>query len=156
MAERFGVRTGKSGVLKWSAVAVIVLIAVAGAFYIDTHSREVGHQIALATSRQPEPFTELYFADASALPASAKTGQTIPVHFVIKNLEQKPTDYKYAVSFTDAAGTTELRVAEVRVEPDEAKTINYDVVVPQGEGRGKIGVQLTDKNQSVHFWIERT
>lgn len=146
----------KSGVLKWSAVAVISFVVILGAFYVDTHGPEVRNQVSLATSRQPEAFTELYFANPSAVPTAAKPGQTVPVTFVVKNLEHKAITYRYVVSFTDAAGMTELASAEVRLDHNQSQTFIHNVVVPQGEGRGKMGVQLVNKNQLIHYWLERT
>jgi hypothetical protein len=156
VTERFGVRTGKSRVLKWSAAGVIVLCAIMGAFYVDTHGQEIRHQLTLATTRQPEQFTELYLLDTNTLPATVTPGQTVPLHFAIKNLEQKPMDYQYVITFTDAAGYTELHTANVHLANSQSQMITQNVVVPKGEGRGKLVVQLTHKNQSVHYWLERS
>jgi hypothetical protein len=53
--------------LGWVAVAAIC-IAAPGLGIAFPH--QIAHQIALAVTRQPTPFTELYFSDPNGLPGS--------------------------------------------------------------------------------------
>lgn len=156
MTGRLGVQKGKPLVLKWSAAVVVALLAIVGAFYADTHGREISQAATLATTRQPEPFTELYFDNIESLPQKATPGQSVSVSFVIRNLENQQFQYQYAITFTDSQGAVRLYEGDVQIQSSQSQTITHNVVVPDGQGRGKVGVQLTNKGQSVHYWLERT
>jgi hypothetical protein len=152
------VRIGKpTTVLKWFAVAVVVISATVGAFYLIVNNQSVKNELARATTRQPEHYTELYFAEPSKIPSHVQTGQTVPVSFVVHNIEARDMTYRYTVTYTDAAGAvTTFADNTIIISNGQLQTITHNVVVPAGTGRGQVAVQLINKGQTVHFWLERT
>jgi hypothetical protein len=110
-----------------------------------------------ATRHQPEAFTELYFADPAKLPAAIQAGQEVPLNFVLHNSEGKPMIYKYRITFAGPDGDEQTLAEDwVGVEAGHTRTINQDVLIPRGEGRGDVSVKLINKGQAIHFWVERS
>jgi len=145
----------KKSIKTWLVIAIAAIAVGAGALYVATHAGDISRQLTLATSRQPEPFTELYFAEPQDIPQKAVVGQKLNISFVIKNHEAKDMAYTYRLYFTDAQNTTFFGDYQVDVPADRSQTITQEVTVPAGQGRGSLGVQLINKGQSVHFWLER-
>jgi hypothetical protein len=144
-------------VLKWFAAGMIVIGTIAGAYYFATHQSQVGHQVELATTHQPEPLTELYFADPETLPATIPTTpMSLAVAFVIHNLEAKTLTYTYRVSFSDALGQVITSAdSTVTLQNGQSQTITQIVALPAGQGKREINVQLIGKSQNIHYWLER-
>jgi hypothetical protein len=144
-------------ILKWVAVTMIGIAIIGGAYYFTTHRSDVARQITLATTHQPEPITELYFADPEVLPASIPTAPSqLPVEFVIRNQESKTLDYTYRISFSDASGAAVTTAdGKVSLKDGQSQSITQIIAVPSGQGRGAISVQLLNKSQQIHYWLER-
>lgn len=145
-----------TNILKWFAASVIGIAIIWGIYYVTTHASQVRHELTLATTRQPEPLTELYFADAEALPGSLTTGeQDLPVSFVIHNLEAKTVDYTYRVTFSDGTQTVAAPDGSFTLQDGQSQSITQNIKVPAGTARGEVSVQILNKSQKLHFWLER-
>lgn len=157
MSEGIGMRKSKPTILRWFAVVVVAICAITGAFYIDTQGGHIDRQIALASSRQPERLSELFFADPHTIPPSLKAGATMPISFTIHNLESQDMDYHYVVTLTDEKGVITPAVNEsIRMQHNASRTITHHVTLPTTTGKSKVSVKLINKSQSIHFWLERT
>jgi len=132
-------------------VPLACLLALAVTVLAISHT----HAFVLATTHQPERFSELYFVNPGALPSSAAPGQQLPVVFTVHNLEGRAFTYTYSIDFTDADGTTSLVRQQIAIADGQTKTITQKVVVPAGSGRGEVGVALINKDMAIHFWLER-
>ncbi|HSW81073.1 MAG TPA: hypothetical protein VLG40_01635 [Candidatus Saccharimonas sp.] len=142
-------RLTKPQLLAW-AVAILV---VGGAIVISITQRQ---QATLATTRQPERLTELFFADPTHIPSKVVEDQQLTVSFVIHNLEAQNKTYPYKITFTDTHGAvTPLIDGSVTLANTAARTVTKQITVPSGDGRGEISVELPTKQQSIHFWVER-
>jgi len=135
---------------KW-ALGLGVFLVLAISFMAISHTRAY----KLATTHQPERFTELYFTRPDALPASAAPGSRLPVAFTLHNQEAADTSYTYRITFTDPSGTVTLGTHSLRLKSGQQQAITQNVLVPAGDTRGEITVDLVHKDQSIHFWIER-
>jgi uncharacterized membrane protein len=110
----------------------------------------------LATTHQPDRFTELYFTNPTSLPATVKLSATVPVSFTLHNEEARTQSYTYNITFADATGTTTvLKTQEIILQNGQKQVINQDITLPTGNSRGEVSVNLLNKSQSVHFWLER-
>lgn len=105
----------------------------------------------LALSKQPETFTELYFTDHLSLPKQIKQGVPYHFEFTVHNLEYKDFTYVYEVT----ADTLILENGQFLLKHDEIKTIPVTFRIVQPFERMKITVNLVNKNQPIHFWVER-
>jgi hypothetical protein len=145
-----------TSILKWFAATVVGLTIILGVYYMTTHPAEVGQEFKLATTKQPEPFTELYFTDPESLPGTIPQAPSeLPISFVIHNQESRAMDYTYRVSFKDAQSSVTLPEGKVALQDGQSQSITQHLSVPQGQGRGEISVQIVNKSQQIHYWLER-
>ncbi|HSE61332.1 MAG TPA: hypothetical protein VLA88_03480 [Candidatus Saccharimonadales bacterium] len=145
-----------TNILKWFAASVIGIAVIWGVYYVVTHTSQAKRELTLATTRQPETLTELYFADAEALPSSlVVTEQELPVSFVIANREAKTMEYTYRVTFSDGKQTVTTPDGSVILQDGQSQAITQSIKVPAGTARGEVSVQIINKSQRIHFWLER-
>jgi hypothetical protein len=157
MSEENRVHKRATVVLKWFAASVVMVGVIVLGYLFATHSTQVAHQVELATTRQPEPITELYFADPEALPDTIPTAPTsLPVAFVIRNLESKALAYTYHVSLSDVSGNVFATAdGTITLQDGQSQTITQVLALPAGQGKRTVGVQLIGKSQNIHYWLER-
>ena len=147
---------GATIVLKWAAASVIGIAIILGISYVALHPAEAGRELAMATTQQPEPYTELYFDNPEELPGTIPTETTaLPVVFILRSHEPQATEFIYRVSFKDAQNTTALPDGKLILQPGESKSIAQTITVPAGRTRGEVSVQIVNKSQSLRFWLER-
>ncbi|HSW66419.1 MAG TPA: DUF1616 domain-containing protein [Bacillota bacterium] len=150
MTERSSDPATSKRVPKWALGLGLFLVLAAG-FVAVSHTQAY----KLATTHQPERFTELYFTHPDALPARAEPGSKLPVAFTLHNQESRDTTYNYRITFTDQGGTVTLVTHSLQLKTNQQRAITEDIVIPTGDTRGEVSVQLIHEDQSVHFWIER-
>jgi hypothetical protein len=152
MPEPNSVAAGSKLVPKAALFFGVFMVLIAAALFMS-HSRA----FVLATSHLPEPYTELYFANADRLPAAAAADTKLPVSFVLHNVESKNFTYKYQIIFIDGAGkTTDYGAHDVYIPQGQTQIVTEDILIPSGTGRGEVRVNIINKGQSIHFWLERS
>lgn len=117
----------------------------------------VRETIALATTVKPETFTELYLEDHTNLPKSNQVKNPEWFKFTVHNLEYKTMNYPFEVYIEDIDGNKAVIMKDIfKLNHDEYKTIPvyYELLYPIE--RGKVVVNLIDKDQAVHFWIGKS
>jgi hypothetical protein len=103
---------------------------------------------------KPEKLTELYFNDNANLPATAADNQVISFTFVIHNLETTDYQYVYEVSVNTAKGSRRIvDSGNVSVNNNQyyVKTEKFNLL--NSPGSQEVVVELTNKHQSIDFWI---
>jgi hypothetical protein len=114
----------------------------------------VRETVALATTVKPETFTELYLENHLTLPKETIIKKAETFSFTIHNLEYKTMTYPYEVYIQDTAGRKEVLIKDiVKLKHDEKKTIPVYYELLQPIKRAKVVVNLTAKQQEIHFWI---
>jgi hypothetical protein len=109
--------------------------------------------ITLDLVPKPEKLTELYFNDNANLPSSVTSNQTIGFSFVIHNLETTDYLYTYEVS-VNARGTRRIvDSGHVLVKNNQYYVKSENIHSLPLPGRQKVVVELTNKQQSIDFWI---
>lgn len=109
----------------------------------------------LATTSQPEHFTELYFTDPLNLPTATAAGQTASVRFVVHNHEARDVTYTYELRIVAEDGKVQSAVErQVLVPKGEAESITETITAPSTGDRSEVIVELKDKGQTIHFWLE--
>ena len=94
----------------------------------------------------PERFTELYFEDHTLLPKNA-LNDTV--------LEYIELDYPYKVYIEPENGERQiLDEGSFYLKHDEYKTIVEGFKILSTDRRVKVTVELIDKKQLIHFWME--
>lgn len=105
---------------------------------------------SLHLSKEPETYTELYFSDHQSVLQSFEEGF---VEFTIHNLEHEKVVYDYELLAVIDEKEEVLGSDQLTLQHDELTNITEKFTAPESEGRVKISVNLKDKNQEIHFWI---
>ena len=99
-------------------------------------------------SENKKGFTELYFL--SDLPKTVEANKEYNFSFAISNLEKKNMDYYYIVN----EKPNEIKQGYVNLNHGEIEIINQKFLVGnKTESPMKISVQLLNKEQEIHFWV---
>lgn len=134
-------------------IPLAIICIIVGIFYISTLP-PVRSAWVLATTVQPETFTELYFEDHLKLPKKAVSGRDYSFRFTIHNLENKDINYQYEMHIEVDGEKQLLDKNYVFINNNEYKTILESVILKQPLKKAKIAINLINKNQQIDFWIE--
>lgn len=139
----------KIGLLILAVCFVIVM------FHFVKIPPSVKEVIVMATTRKPEMFTELYFEDHINLPKTIERHKEYSFVFTIHNLENRDSDYPYAVYLQRDDQKTIIYQDNVYVKNNEFKSIEK-TIGPLKNLRSKIVVELVEKNPNINisFWME--
>ncbi len=103
----------------------------------------------------PERFTELYFEDHTLLPKNALNNTVYDFSFTVRNLEYTPMEYPFKVFIEPENGERQiLDEGSFYLNHDEYKTIVESFKILSTDRRVKVTVELIDKKQVIHFWME--
>lgn len=127
--------------------ATLVAALVFGLAY----PHQIAHQIALAVTRQPTPFTELYFSDPKGLPKSLSISRPNHFGFTIVNHEGRDDVYSYSVTLASRYGTSVIARGRVDVEDNMKGTRLIDVTVSQRTTLYLVTVNLLKQGESIWF-----
>lgn len=113
----------------------------------------VRSQLRQTMSRQPTPFTELYFTSPSSLPKLLPPGVPSRFEFTIVNHEQNTTTYHYVVVVSGDTPEAPQPVASGDVTlPVSAATSVSVAVIPAVLGvEYVVSVHLAERAETIHF-----
>jgi hypothetical protein len=140
-------------VVKVVSFSLIAVALILGAIQIINRVPSVKNTLELATTVKAETFTELYFEDHLNLPKTIEKYKFYNFTFTIHNLENKDMEYPYVVYLQTVDKKIILNQNTVSVKSGEYGSI-YEDFGPLKNIRMKFVVELVDKNQSIHFWME--
>lgn len=104
---------------------------------------------------KPEKLTELYFNNNVNLPGSVTNNQVINFAFVIHNLETTDYQYVYDVSVNANGKRHIVDSGNVLVKNNQYYVKNENFHLMTSFARQEVVVELTNKHQSIDFWIRR-
>jgi hypothetical protein len=109
--------------------------------------------MVLATTVQPEKFTELYFEDHLRLPKIIIPGQQYRFAFTIHNLENSDMKYSYHVYLQTQNNQVTLDKSSINILNGRSSTIveNFSPLIPE---KTQVTVELINKNQKISFWMQ--
>jgi hypothetical protein len=101
-----------------------------------------------------EPLTELYFNDHLAIPKLAHVNDTYNLSFTINNLEYKDMPYPYKI--TEKYGNVSKTIAEgnIFLADNTSTSVPFSFSFNETFKRAQVQITLTDKNQSIHLWVD--
>lgn len=111
--------------------------------------------IALATTRKPETFTELYFEDHVSLPKTITLYKETSFKFTIHNLENKDNVYLYEITMINGGEIKLMNRGEIFLKNNESKTIEEKFTITKPFTRFMVRVNIVNNNQEIHFWVEQ-
>ncbi len=104
---------------------------------------------------QPERLTELYLEDHLRLPKAYMRGQRNAFTFTVHNLEHEPVTYEYVVSAESTESARIISEGSFTLEHDGYKSIEERIASTESALRTKINISLENKDQSIHFWVDK-
>ena len=134
----------------WRVVAVVTVIG-AGAAAAVLQSPSGRRQIANSVTRQPTPFTELYFTDDNRIPKVLSVSKPNTVGFTIANHEGKTVDYVYVVTARGPQGTSTIRKDSVSVPSGQLVDESVEFTSDQPGTTYLITVLLSGRSEMIHF-----
>jgi hypothetical protein len=136
-------------------IALLVLGGVALIFF-NTHKAFLYNELAaFDLIPKAENFTELYFNKNATLPGATIGNQEIRFTFVIHNLETTDTHYIYVVSVMAYGQRYTIDRENVMVKTNHYYIKNEHLRLIKVSGKQEIIVELTNKHQSIDFWVEK-
>lgn len=134
---------------------IILIIALRANLLLLKNSPFLKDFPKIALSKQPETFTELYFTDHLNLPKEIELEVPYFFEFTTHNLEYEDFTYVYEVTMNGGENTVVFDKGQFTLKHDEERTIPVTFHISQLTGRTKITVNLVNKNQPIHFWLEQ-
>ena len=107
----------------------------------------------LATSHQPERFTELYFKNATKLPNRVTAGKRMDVSFAIANHEATTKTYQYQVTVVDETSNQTVRTSRAFATILDGKTriIPINFTFPNVNKNYSLEIQLVNRSEVIKF-----
>lgn len=139
--------------LAYLLLGVILVVVGMIVFYNLNRASIYNELAALDLIPKPEKLTELYFNDNANLPGSATSNQVISFAFVIHNLETTDYLYDYEVSVIFNGTRHIVDSGKVVVKNNQYYVKNEKFNLMNSAGRQEVVVELTNKQQSIDFWI---
>jgi len=139
-ASASAVRTGVRNVAIFLAVAILCLAGLT-----------LGQPLSLATSRQPEPFSELYFVTPRPGTAVVGADGRLVLSFAIHNLGDSVASYPFSIS---ADGRVLDQGTLPGVQVSDTGTVTRQLVLPPGQAAVRLKVALGG-GQSIQMWVNR-
>jgi len=139
---------GGRHVLPWLILAALCVTVVGLGF---AYPREIRHQLAVSFSRQPTPYTELYFTNPRTLPTFLSMSRPDSFSFTIENHEGRAHIYSYVVTMSSSQGTSTVGSGAIGVADGRASTRVVDVAPAKPSLAYTITVKLLGRSETIHF-----
>lgn|GEM_PF-1023305 len=133
-------------------VSTFLVVIICAAIILGTNVFRSGITQAwsLATSHQPERYTELYFNNPAQLPSYAPAHKSQSVAFTIVNHEAQTRTYTYTVQTTVGKVTTS-RTASVTLRDGQTVTDTIHFTIPLPNEQAYSAVKLLGTSQILAF-----
>lgn len=139
---------------KLASLLVGVTLVVGMLIFFNLNRASVYNElVTLDLIPKPEKLTELYFNNNANLPSSATRNQAVSFAFVIHNLETTDYQYTYDVSVNTNGTRHIVGSGNVLVKNNQYYVKNEQFKLMNATGRQEVVVELTNKQQSIDFWI---
>lgn len=140
-------------IFKRAFLLIGVIVVVVTLIFFNSNKVSIYNElVAFDLIPKPEKLTELYFNTVD-LPDSVTTDQEIRFAFVIHNLEMTNYQYSYVV-FVNTHGTRYIvDRGTVLVQNNQYYVKNEQFRLVHSLERRNVTVQLTNKQESIDFWI---
>jgi hypothetical protein len=133
---------------RWVALAAACTVAIALGIAFP---HQIAHQIALSTTREPTPFTELYFSDPNSLPRLLSISRPNIFGFTVVNHEGRSATYSYVVTLASSHGASSIAHGRVDVKDNEHDTIVISMGSIRRATQYSITVSLLGRSEAIWF-----
>ena len=136
---------------RYAFAAILVVLTIA--IYIS-NSRSINHVVALASTHQPETYTELYFVSPNTLPAHVAQGVVSKFSFGVTSHQSNATNYGYEITDTTPDGVSVVTRGSLILQNSgtEQKTVNFTIA--KANTSALIQISLVGTNKKISFWSQ--
>jgi hypothetical protein len=142
------VPTSAHRTLLWVAFAATCLAAAISGIAFP---HQIAHQIALSVTRQPTPYTELYFSNPKSLPASLSLSTPNLFSFTVANHEGHDTVYSYIVTLASSYGGSTIAQGRIDLRNNTSATRVINVHPTRRATEYVITVSLRGRSETIRF-----
>lgn len=128
---------------KLIAISLVLFVASVAAINLNN----ISHAFTLATTRQPEGFTELYFVNSRTLPLYSPATKPQHVTFRITNHEAHQVTYTYLV----AQDATKLTQSSVTLNDGQSADVTFSFTIPKPVTQTLLSVILMGRSEHIDF-----
>jgi hypothetical protein len=134
--------------------AVLVIVGLAVLTILWSVSPGFRHEVALSFTKEPAPFTELYFTDVTRLPKHLPAGATsVEVPFTIASHERAPVDYRWQVQLDDGITTSVAATGTTSVRPGSSGLVSAEVPGLRAGHLYRVTVSLEGRPEQLHLEV---
>jgi hypothetical protein len=131
----------------------IAIATMAFGVWATFQNADVRQSVALATSRRPNPFTQLYFVDPVHLPRYT-AGQPNQFAYRITNNQPDTSTYTAHVTLTQDNKTTLLRTDTMTIGPGNSADITVNFTPQSNAKPYTVTVALPARQQQIRFQVQ--
>lgn len=137
--------------LKTAGLLLAVLVITGSLYTGIVHKHTVTHAFTLATTHQPERFTELYFNNSAHLPLYAPAGKLQHIAFHISNHEARSVSYDYVATIADNGNVATLVHGRITLADTQSHDVPFSFSLPVPNSAAQISVTLTGHPEHLTF-----
>jgi hypothetical protein len=112
---------------------------------------QIAHQITLSVTKQPTPFTELYFSNPNGLPKSLSLSRPNLFRFTVVNHEGRDAVYSYVVTLASSYGNSTITQGRIDLSNGMSATRLVDVRPTHGATEYVTTVSLQGRSETIRF-----
>jgi hypothetical protein len=135
-------------------ITMLTLLCIGAGVLTALHWSSVARAFSLATTHQPERYTQLYFGNSAHLPLYSPAKKIERPSFYIVNHEAHTVTYQYRVTFTVGTKTTTLRQASVVLADGQSVGISFSYTMPAPNLAAQISVQLAGRAEHINVKVK--
>jgi hypothetical protein len=132
--------------LVWALLVVLALVP-----FVVIEGPAAGWLRDLGLLDRDERFTELFFPDRRALPATATVGSPITFDVAVRNREGEATSYRWKAVVSSGGRDSDLARGHVRMNNGEVRRIHVAGTAPEPPGPAVVRVTLVARRESIDF-----
>jgi hypothetical protein len=133
------------------ALNVLIVIGIVVEVLLLSQTPVIKQAVALATTRQPEAYTELYFAAPSQLPRTIAAGKPTTFSYRITSHLTTTTTFKAYVTIVENGSSRLIKTDSLTLAPGKTGTANVTFTTPKSNTRLEVIVDLPARHQHIHF-----
>jgi hypothetical protein len=125
-------------------------VALAGVFY-QSWLPGMSNALALATTHQTEPFTELSFVNPTNLPKVVSAKQPATFRYAVTNHQGQQTIYHANIAISENGRLRSLGQNQFTLANDNTQDVVVSFMTASPNTNLEVFVTLPDQNLTIHF-----
>jgi hypothetical protein len=129
----------------------IAMVALAAIGFLLGQNESVAHAFYLATTKQPERFTELYFNNSQNLPTQVTAGLTYSFSYHVTNHEAQTESYTAIVTMLQNGRPAQLETTKFSLPDGQGQDVTVHFKAARTGETLELIVSLPANQESIDF-----